>query len=94
MEYKTFLPVFKGFYNSIWEFDFDYITQDIKEQRQELGLYSDFDVNDIDIDYQEYEENIARQVCDKIESELSNYVEKIIFENVYNPKDIIFQMTA
>lgn len=86
MEYKTFLPVFKGFYNSIWEFNFKYIEEDLKEQRQELGLYSDFDVNDIDIDYQEYEENIARQVCDKIESELSNYVEKIIFENVYNPK--------
>ena len=36
----TWLPVFSGFYNTIWEFDYDNVLYNINEDRQELKLNS------------------------------------------------------
>lgn len=86
-EYKTFLPVFRGFYNNtFWEFEYEYIEDDIYEIRKEKGLHSDINMNDLNINYREYEKNIAVQLCDGLQSELSNYIEKITFESLFNPK--------
>lgn len=81
-EYKTFLPVFRGFYeNPFWEFEYEYIENDIYETRKENGLHSDIDINDLNIDYKAYDKNIAVQLCDELKSEMSEYIEKITFEN-------------
>lgn len=81
-EYKTFLPVFRGFYdNPFWEFEYEYIENDIYEIRKENGLHSEIDINDLNINYKEYEKNIAIQLCEGLQSELSEYIEKITLEN-------------
>lgn len=91
-EYKTFLPVFRGFYNNpFWEFEYEYIKNDIYEIRKENGLHSEIDINDLNINYKEYEKNIAIQLCDGLQSELSEYIEKITLESVYNPKAYNFR---
>lgn len=48
MKAKTFLPVFSGFYNTIFEFDYSGVEYQIKEDRQEKGLYSDFGIHSAD----------------------------------------------
>lgn len=91
-EYKTFLPVFRGFYeNPFWEFNYEYIEDAIYEIRKENGLHSEIDINDLNINYKEYEKNIAIQLCDGLQSELSEYIEKITLESVYNPKAYNFR---
>ena len=84
MKIKTYLPIFSGFYNTIWEFDYNYINEDILQQRIEKGLYSDLNI-EIDIDNQSYENDIASLLCDVIKENLSDYINDIKFENVYNP---------
>lgn len=83
---KTFLPVFSGFYNTIWEFDYERLEYEIKEQRKENGLYSEIDFDDIDIDFTQYMDDIAKSFCERLQGELSDFVESITFENVYSPK--------
>lgn len=89
MKIKTYLPIFSGFYNTIWEFDYNYINEDILQQRQENGLYSDLNI-EINIDNTSYENDIAGLLCDVIKEKLNDYINSIEFENVYNPKTYNF----
>lgn len=73
---KTWLPVFSGFYNTIWELDTEYIV-DIK------GKYVDYDRMKIDND------NWEKDVCEHIISELSYLLEDfsimIRFKSISSP---------
>ena len=84
MKAKTFLPVFNGFYNTIFEFDYSGVEYQIKEDRQEKGLLSDFD--DLKIDNEKYENDIVTSFCHVLKSELSDYIFDIELENIVNPK--------
>lgn len=90
---KTYLPIFGGFYDTQFSFEYnwDYITEFINNERKEKGLYSDFNENDIQIDYKAYENDIALSLCEVIKNELSDYINDIEFESIYNPKAYNFQ---
>ena len=83
MNYETYLPIFSSFDACLWEFDFDYIQEYITEIREENGLYSKIDFNTINIDYKEYEKNIAIQLCDVIKDNMDDYINKIDFQSIY-----------
>ena len=86
---KTFLPVFNGFYESIWQFDDDMVLYNINEDRQEKGL-SEIDFDNLEINNAEYEKDVSIAFCEVLEKELSDYVKSITFENLYSPKQYNF----
>ena len=46
---ESYLPLFKGFYNTCFDFDYERVEYDIKELRIQNGLYSESNI-DFDID--------------------------------------------
>lgn len=87
---KTFLPVFSGFYNSIWEFDDDSVLYNVNETRQEKRLLELENCENFDIDYKGYENEIAEKSCEVLKEKLSDFIESIEFENIYSPKEYNF----
>ena len=64
------LPIFTGFYNTI--FDIDLMFEDIKDIES--------------IDYKKYENDVSNQLCEIVENELSKFIKDIEFIKVDNPK--------
>jgi len=60
---NTILPIFSGFYNSIFEFDRE--GEDIDWYNEENKTNYKFD--DFKFDYREYEERIASEIVDAVE---------------------------
>lgn len=91
---KTFLPVFNGFYNTHFDLnnngEFDQIIQNIQYDRKESGIESDFNIDDIDFNYNQYEIEVSILLCDIVKNILTDYIEKITFENIYSPKQYNF----
>jgi len=79
---KSWLPIFSGFYNTIWEFDHNYVLEYINEDRQR-----EIDFDNLKIDYRQYENDISREFCDQIKSVLYDYIEKVEFEKLQSPKE-------
>ena len=80
---KTFLPVFPGFYNTLYEFD-------------DTGIVDLMEVPDIDfldIDYQAYKTDVAKSFCEFIESEV-DFIDKVTFENISSPREYNFYNDA
>ncbi len=80
MKTKTFLPVFTGFYNTLFEFDFEPTDNNGKEIAYE----------DLKIDYKRYEQDVAQECCEAI-TELIPFVKSIGFESVQSPKEYNFK---
>ena len=59
---ETIAPGFSGFYNSIWDFDYDYVVTDINELREEKEL-EPIDSDIIDIDFTSYKNYIGKEYC-------------------------------
>jgi predicted DNA binding CopG/RHH family protein len=85
---KTWLPVFNGFYGTIWDTsDSDSPRYDLKEQ----GLTKE-EINEAyclkcyDEAYREYEHRVCREAVSFIDSELSGYATKIKFEELIRPQ--------
>tara|TARA_R100000005_G_scaffold95299_1_gene76265 strand:- start:891 stop:1400 length:510 start_codon:yes stop_codon:yes gene_type:complete len=70
MKNKTQLPIFTGFYNTI--FDIDFMFENIEDIES--------------IDYKKYENDISIQLCEIIKNELSNFIKDIEFIKVDSPK--------
>ena len=90
--FKTFLPVFTGFYNTIFESDNeDYEIQDINSQREAKGL-EPISFDDCTFDYKGYHETVSQECTEYIEKELKdlNIVSKIEFEALYSPREYNF----
>ena len=85
---ETFLPLFSGFYGTNWEFCFDNIEENIKESRHEKGLYSDFNMDDLKIDYESFESDIVKSFAEALQDKLSehNFVYKIDVQKIIHPK--------
>lgn len=79
-EIKTFLPVFNGFYGSIWE---DYLTSDGEAEHYKLDENFDFLSY---VDYNKYFNNLSNQFCNILESELKEFIHSIKFEELISPK--------
>ena len=85
-EIKTYLPIFKGFYGSVWE---DYLTAD--GEAEHYNLPEEFDFFNY-LDYNKYHEELVKQFCQIAENHLYQFVEKIIFEKLVSPKYYNFSM--
>jgi len=89
---ETFLPLFSGFYGTNWEFRFDNIEENIRESRHEKGLYSDFNMDDLKIDYENYESDIVKNFAEALQDILCqhNFVYKIEVQKIVHPKTYNF----
>lgn len=83
---NTWLPVFSGFYNTIWEFSENYVLEYINEERE-----GDIDLGNLDIDYTQFENDIAIEFVNEIKSLLCDYIENIEFEKLVYPKEYNFK---
>lgn len=90
-KYKTWLPVFPGFYGTIFESDGESEMEYINEQRAEKGLEEITDC-DVDFDDKTYQNDIAEQCCSILEGELEKLklVSKITMEEVRSPREYNF----
>jgi len=96
--YKAWLPIFSGFYNTIWEANTEQEENSIieKELKELLGN-RELDYSDTyavvsnavieAFDNKTYKEAVAKELTKLVEKSLKdlNMVSKITFENVYSP---------
>lgn len=90
--FKTYLPVFTGFYNTNFEPDGeDNEINDINSHRKEKNL-PEINFDDCNFDYKSYMNEVSIAVTASIEKELKdiNVLTKIEFEALYSPKEYNF----
>lgn len=80
--YPTYLPAFHGFYESIYEPNFD-------GEAEHFNLPRDFEFWEY-FDYKAYHNAIAERLCDVVEDRMSQFVKKIVYENLYSPREYNF----
>lgn len=73
---ETWLPLFSGFYNTIWELDTEYVTDS-------NGTIIDFDR--MDIDHQAWEKACCEHIIQQLNSELSDFSLKMRFQSISSP---------
>lgn len=80
---ETFLPIFPGFYNTVFEPECSDIIYSYNQEND-----TNFDYDDFDWDYSEYYNQTAKNCCDAIEKLLkeNGIIESIKFQNVVSPK--------
>lgn len=94
--YSTFLPIFNGFYGNS-HFDNDYELEReidyIHESRRE-NVMNELENGsiDLDFDYVKYQKDVAKELCDYIQTEfINNSLNiKIEFERVVSPREYNF----
>lgn len=69
--YKTYLPIFQGFYNTIFEPDESNEIDYINSERESLGL-KDIDYDDCKFDYTEHNNNTILGCSDYVETILKD----------------------
>ena len=85
MKTETYLPVFKGFYGSIFEPDETNEIDYINELRAEKEL-PEIDYDDCKFNYSEYYKDVSKCLVDEIADELSEFVESIEFQQLKSPQ--------
>ncbi len=101
LKVKTWLPLFNGFYNTLFEFDNESVKEsldydlsiklktkiEIKDKENIIDYYFN-DSSLIDKNYRDYEKNVCVEACEIIENELQllNCIEKLEFEALVQPK--------
>lgn len=91
MENETYLPIFSGFYNTQWEFDYNYIEDFIKEERKEKNLFSKVNFNDLKIDYNNFEIDIVNLFCEVLPDFLPDFITSCKLQEVIRPKEYNFK---
>ena len=84
-EINTYLPLFTGFYEGIYEPDEDMEIEYINELRNDKKL-KPIEFDDCEFDYDKYYLDISSQLCEILENELSVFVNKIEFQSLESPK--------
>ena len=89
---ETWLPVFPGFYNTIFEPQEENELEYIKDKREENNLTGEFDYDLVKFDYDQYYNDVAESCCNVIECELpANLITSILCQNVASPKEYNFR---
>ena len=85
---ESYLPLFDGFYNTLFEYDRE--EDDIQSFNDEYGTSLDYE--DFDWNYTERHERISKQICSIVESLLSdeNINTSINFQKVVSPREYNF----
>lgn len=79
MKTKTYLPLFSGFYGSIWsEPCFD-------GEEEYYNIPKDMSFDDF-VDWKSYYNDIAKKYCAYVESHLDEFVNEIKYEGIESPK--------
>jgi len=91
MKVQTWLPVFSGFYNTIWEPDTEKEIEWINEQRATKG-FAPVKYNDCEWDNQDYEQRIAEAVTRHIGKTLveKGFIKSFEFERLVSPREYNF----
>lgn len=91
MKVATFLPLFSGFYHSIWSENIDFEEEQIIEAyNEENGTnlnWSDFNWK---YDYERYSKAIAEGIINYIKEEYPNLITGYEFEKLVQPKEYNF----
>lgn len=86
---KSFLPLFSGFYETVWDVDsiLDSAIIEINETRTSNNLYElemDDDIID-DFDYEEYKNQVINHIASELVNNIS-YIKDINIEKVNSPR--------
>lgn len=81
----TYLPVFPGFYETLFDGEFDEESFSHFPKRFDLWRY---------VDWTAYRNHISKKCCDAIQKQFSEFIEHIDFEYVYSPKEYNFHTDA
>lgn len=87
MKINTYLPLFSGFYNTIWD---DYTDRLIENElchfKSEYDLGLEYD--DLEINWEEYHLELSKMITSEIEDVLKEYnlVKSVSFDNLHSPK--------
>jgi len=71
---ESYLPIFSGFYNTLFEADEDSSIED------------GFTYDDYEFDYEDYRNRVAVACCEAIQSQLKNLGITIKFQNIVSPR--------
>jgi len=82
---ETFLPLFPGFYGTIFEPYEDNEIEYINDLRKEKGL-DDIGYDDCEWDYKDYRERVAESVVGFIEWELKQMGLKFTYQGIQSPQ--------
>lgn len=82
---NSYLPIFNGFYGSIFEPNEESEIDYINELRQEKNK-SKLNYDDIEFDYDNYYLELSKELCYKVWNELDDFIYKIEFEDLKSPK--------
>jgi len=87
----TYLPVFPGFYNTIFESDESDVIYRINNDRGAKKLQP-LKFDQIEFDYENYENEVAKDCCSFIEYELNrlNFITSIHFQSISSPREYNF----
>jgi len=100
-KFETFVPVFSGFYGTVWEHDLQMEISTLKESLENFLSSKTKKVNIIDLnnqesdliydnfDYNAYREYIAKTFCDELISYIP-FIQKIKFQKIQSPKEYNF----
>lgn len=80
---ETYLPVFTGFYGSYWS------EPDFLGEAEHFNLPEDFDFSAF-MEWDKYYEALSKYFCNCVESEMSDFIERIDFQALQSPKEYNF----
>lgn len=89
MKQETWLPIFPGFYNTIFEPDEEPEMNYWNTERAKKGL-TELSFDEFEFDYSGYQNDVCEGCVNFIESELRNYVTAIHFQSLSSPKEYNF----
>lgn len=88
---ETWLPIFPGFYGTLFEADEDNEIHDICQQRESLGL-NEIGYEQLEFGYDDYRNSVADHATDFIEEKLKelNLITSIRFQAISSPREYNF----
>ncbi len=69
---RTYLPLFTGFYNTIWEMDDSYLIEELNVDME-------------NIDYTKYREDVSKELC-RVLPEHCDLIESVLYEALVSPR--------
>jgi hypothetical protein len=93
MKIETYLPIFPGFYNTIFEADEGNEIYEINQCRRDKNM-PEIDYDDCEWDYPEYNNSISEECTSYVEKELREILNdknvKVKFQKLISPKEYNF----
>ena len=89
---QSYLPIFTGFYNTIFDPQYDYELDQINSERQSKGLEI-ISYDHVHWQYKEAIEKIAKECTNHVQeviNEILNTDIKVVYESIYSPRQYNF----